>query len=232
MRLHWLQHVPFEGLGVIEEWALRRGASVTYTRLFENEALPLPDELDLLVVMGGPMGVHDTAKHPWLERECLYIKDVIQMGRSVLGICLGAQLIASALDAEVRRAPTPEIGWFPVFEAEGDLPIPWPAELEVYHWHGDTFDIPADAAHLCKSEACTNQAFLYDNRVLGLQFHLEMRPGDVARLIENCANEIVDSAWVQTAQVMQSKPAEDYARLHEFLFLLLDMLADQRKLLS
>src|SRR5690606_3581623 len=114
MRAHYLQHVPFEGLGSIEPWLRARGFSVTATRFFEDPALPDPRGIDLLVVMGGPMSVNDDASLPWLVDEKRFVRAAIDANIPVLGICLGAQLIASAMGARVQPGREKELGWFPV----------------------------------------------------------------------------------------------------------------------
>uniref|UniRef100_UPI0035623CEA type 1 glutamine amidotransferase n=1 Tax=Pontiella sp. TaxID=2837462 RepID=UPI0035623CEA len=110
MNLHWLQHVPFEGLGTIEQWAADHGAEITCTRLYAGDALPDLNSFDRLVVMGGPMGIHDHGEHPWLVEEKRFIKQAIDANKTVVGICLGAQLMADALGAEVYPGPHKEIG--------------------------------------------------------------------------------------------------------------------------
>jgi GMP synthase-like glutamine amidotransferase len=112
MRLHWLQHVPFEGLGYIKDWAEEQGFDITCTRLYEGEELPKMDEFDWLIVMGGPMGIFDYNDHPWLTDEKEFIELAIDEEKTVIGICLGAQLIATALGAEVKNNPVKEIGWY------------------------------------------------------------------------------------------------------------------------
>ena len=114
MRMHFLLHVPFEGPGAIEPWAVRKGFAVSKTRFWLNESLPNPREIDWLAIMGGPMSVRDEEEHPWLAQEKLFIREAIRLGRTVLGICLGAQLIAGVLGGKVRKNAHKEIGWFPV----------------------------------------------------------------------------------------------------------------------
>lgn len=114
MRAHYLQHVPFEGLGSIEAWLHEAGYSIGVTRLFEGDAFPDPDDLDLLIVMGGPMSVNDEHRYPWLIQEKAFIRAAIDAGVAVLGVCLGAQLIASAHGAPVYPNHAAEIGWFPI----------------------------------------------------------------------------------------------------------------------
>lgn len=203
MRLHWLQHVPFEGLGVIEEWAMAREMQITCTRLFAGEHPPSPSHFDWLVIMGGPMGVHDHGEHPWLGEEKTFIRAMIERGKTVIGICLGAQLIADVLGAKVYPGPHKEIGWFPLRRAPG-APEWIPEKLTAFHWHGDTFDVPENATLLASSAACQNQGFVYRDRVVGLQFHLESTHQSIAALIQNCGQELVDAPFIQSDEQMES----------------------------
>src|SRR5262245_10782835 len=171
MRAHYLQHVPFETPGSILTWLGQQGASVTSTRLFEPHTLPPVDDFDLLVVMGGPMSVNDETEHPWLVAEKRLVREAIDRGRAVVGVCLGAQVIASALGCRVYRSDEREIGWFPIRGARtrgAEAPPPhvmgWPDTLTVFHWHGETFDLPAGAVLLASSEGCVNQAFQIGDR--------------------------------------------------------------------
>lgn len=208
IRLHYLQHVPFEGLGSIESWAKTNGHTVSSTQLHAGGALPSLEALDWLIVMGGPMGVHDDITFPWLVAEKRFIERAIATGKVVLGVCLGAQLIADVLGAKVYPNREKEIGWFPVDktpEADNTRVFgKFPSKLEVFHWHGDTFDLPTGAIHVTRSTACANQAFVYDDRVVGLQFHLETTRQSAEQLIENCANELVEGPFIQTADTMLS----------------------------
>jgi GMP synthase-like glutamine amidotransferase len=210
MRAHYLQHVPFEGLGSIEDWLRSKRASVTATKFFENGALPPVEEIDLLVVMGGPMSVNDEARLPWLAAEKRFIRQAIHAGKPVVGICLGAQLIASAMGARVYPAAEREIGWLPVrstaVEPAGTV-FALPAEILAFHWHGETFDLPGGAMHLARSAACEHQAFQLGRRVIALQFHLETTPESVRALVENCRDELVPSRYVQSeARIVEAAP--------------------------
>jgi GMP synthase (glutamine-hydrolysing) len=197
-----LQHVPFDGLGSIEDWVRRGGHTLGATRFYCGDPLPAIEALDLLVVMGGPMNIYEEASYPWLVDEKRFIEQAIAVGHRVLGICLGAQLIADVLGARVYANSDKEIGWFPVetteAASEAGLFAAFPRQVEVFHWHGDTFDIPAGAVHVARSAACANQAFVYDERVVGLQFHLETTAASVRQVIAHSAVEIVGGRYIQT----------------------------------
>ncbi|NEV61867.1 type 1 glutamine amidotransferase [Thiorhodococcus minor] len=229
MRIHVLQHVPFEGPAAIGEWAELRGHSIAKTPLYETTDVPPQSDFDWLVVMGGPMGVHDRADYPWLEPEKAFIRETIAAGRKAVGVCLGSQLIAEALGARVSRNPQKEIGWLPITltQAGRDSSVTGclPERLEVFHWHGDTFELPAGAVHLARSAVCESQIFLYDNRVLALQCHLESTQQSVRDIVEMCADEIVPSTSIQTAERILAQTHADVSRMHEQLFGMLDRFA-------
>ncbi len=206
MRVHWFQHVPFEGLGLIQPWLHEKNATVTATRFFADDPLPVIDDFDWLIVMGGPMGVNDTDVCPWLAAEQTLIAEAIRQGKTVLGICLGAQLIAAALGARVYRNTEKEIGWFAVNKSN-TLNGHWlsrifPEEFTPLHWHGETFDLPPDAVLLGSSAACRNQGFCYRDRVIALQFHLEMGHEHAAAIAQHCAAELQQSTYIQTAEAI------------------------------
>lgn len=211
MRLHWLQHVPFEGLGSIADWAKERCCLVTSTKFYQVDSLPKLEGIDLLLLMGGPMGIYDENQFPWLKSEKSFIKEAIESGIKIVGICLGAQLLADCLGARVFQNDVKEIGWFPVNKTPtaestifGEL---LPSQFDAFHWHGETFDLPPRAVHLAESKACQNQSFLVDDRILGLQFHLEVTEKSVSSLIENCSHELIDAPGIQKAEEMLSLSA-------------------------
>lgn len=212
MRIHYLQHVAFEDPGMILEWAKEQKYPVSGTMLFETAfKLPAHGDYDLLVIMGGPMNVDEDHLYPWLEQEKVYIKEAIEAGKRVLGICLGAQLIARALGAKVYKNKHKEIGWFPVSLTDqgksNEIFRVLPPHFMPFHWHGDTFDLPSGCELMASSAACANQAFVYDNRVVALQFHLETAEANIRRLIDHCGDELVTAPFIQSASEML-RPSE------------------------
>ena len=228
MRIHIIQHVAFEGPGAIAEWARERGHSISVTEQFGRGKLPAVDDFDFLVIMGGPMSAIDDAKFNWLAEEKQLIAESLREEKAILGVCLGAQLLAQALGAQVYPNREKEIGWFPVrltLAAERSrLFSGLPARMTVLHWHGETFDLPQGAVLLAESDLCRNQAFEIDGRVLGLQFHLEVQPQGLERLIENSAADLSRGPTVQTAEDMRA--SIDLAQtLRPALYTILDRLA-------
>lgn len=225
LRVHVLQHVPFEGLGSIGPWLDEREARVTFTRFFKDEAVPDRGAFDLLIALGGPMSVNDEAALPWLRDEKRLIARAVADGKAVLGICLGAQLIASALGARVFPNAQREIGWFPV-SAEGPADgFGLPREFAAFHWHGETFDLPPGAVRLARSEACANQAFLVGTRALGLQFHLEVTPASADAMFRHCGAELTPAPFVQSEASLRAVPEPSYAAANALMRGLLERLA-------
>jgi GMP synthase (glutamine-hydrolysing) len=204
MNIHCLRHVPFEGLGSIEKWALRNHHRLTVTRFHEKDPLPEIGSMDWLIVMGGPMNIYEEARYPWLSKEKDFLRRAVERGKTMLGICLGAQLIADALGAKVHAGRQKEIGWFPIrktSEAErSSLFRDFPSEMNVFHWHGDTFSLPSGGVRLAESAACRNQAFIYEERVIGLQFHLEVTLKGAEAMVANCGEEIIEAPYIQNAE--------------------------------
>ena len=201
MRIHSLEHVWFEDLAHITDWARRKKFPVTKTRLFQGETLPSIDDFDLLVVMGGPMNIYEEREYPWLRQEKKLIEKAISGGKSVLGVCLGAQLISDVLGGQVYRNQEKEIGWFPVKlikEAQESAHFSaLPNEFVAFHWHGDTFHLAPGCKRMAESAGCANQAFEFDGRVIGLQFHLESSEESICRLVDQCRSDFTQGPYVQ-----------------------------------
>ena len=218
MKAHILQHVPFEGPAYIGQWLTARGAQISHTRFWESAALPDPATVDLLVVMGGPMSVNDEAEFAWLAAEKRFIAEVVARGRPVLGICLGAQLIASAYGARVFRNTEKEIGWFDVHACTGtEDAFDFPPTTTVLHWHGETFELPPGARLLATSTACRHQAFQLGERTIGLQFHLEMTAESLRAIIDNCRAELVPARWIQDEAAILAHAEGQFAATHALM---------------
>lgn len=219
MNIHYFQHVPFEGPGSIESWASQKNYPLRSTQFYKNDLLPDLDGIDWLIVMGGPMSVHDEAAFPWLRKEKKFIEQAIEKGKVVIGICLGAQLIAEALGAKVYPAGHKEIGWWPVQTTSEARKNPlfhvFPQAFIPFHWHGETFDLPSGAIHIAETPACPVQAFNYKGHVTGLQFHMEATPASVDLMIEHGKKELISSDYIQTAEDIRMKThlAEENNRL-------------------
>jgi GMP synthase-like glutamine amidotransferase len=226
MRIHVIQHVPFEGPGLIGEWAQECGHSLA-TSLAITEEYPDVDDIDFLAVMGGPMDADDEDASPWLVPEKHFIAEAIAAGRLVLGVCLGAQILAELIGGRVVRADEREIGWFPVrLTTDGaaeQLFARWPDEVVVGHWHGDTFKLPLGMEPALSSEITPNQAFVFDGRVVGVQFHLEWDEDALHALLEACSEELDDGgAHVATAEEFAADASKHVPECRELLFELLD----------
>lgn len=231
-RIQCLQHVPFEGPGSMAEDFHQRGWPMEFTHWYLGDSAPSLNSFDWLVVMGGPMNVDDDALYPWLETEKALIREAIDGGKMVLGVCLGAQLIARALGATVTAMPRREIGWFPVRRQEGAeasvLGPALPSQFDAFHWHGDSFELPTGARLLASSDACANQIFSLGSNVFGFQCHLETTPKLAQALIENSGDDLDGSHWVQSAEEISAYP-ERFAPMNRVMTGVIDaIVAGQR----
>lgn len=226
MNIHCLQHVDFEGPAAITEWALTNGHTLSFTHFYKDEPLPSKLNFDLLVVMGGPMSFDEDDKYAWMPLEKVFIKNCIEAGKSAIGICLGAQFIAQALGAKAKHGTSQEIGWYPItFQNQSKSFDFLPESTTVFHWHGDTFDIPQNAIHIASTEAFPNQGFIWNNKVVGLQFHLEVTEESVLGMIEHVGHEIGDGEFCQpSSEIVRDK--SQYVRNKTFIFKILDQITD------
>jgi GMP synthase-like glutamine amidotransferase len=191
----------------------------------ETSVLPSVEDFDVLIIMGGPMSVHDEAEFPWLRSEKALIAAAIEAGKKVLGICLGSQLIAEVMGGRVYPNPVKEIGFWPVrWTAEAERMFPGLGTVagtgdgsgadsgagdEVFHWHGETFDLPPGAILLASSEGCMNQAFRVGENVMGLQFHPEVTPGIIGEMIRHEGHELEEGGpYIQNAVEMMARAGE------------------------
>ncbi len=212
-----LKNIFSEGPGTIEDFLLERGIPYQIMEL-EREVVSDRERFDILVMMGGPMSVNDEERYPFISTEVELVKEFIASGKRVLGVCLGAQIMAKALGAKVYAGPQKEIGWYDIELTEdgirdilmrklaihpraGDF---W-KRFKVFHWHGETFDIPEGAARLARSEIYPNQAFRFGDRAYAFQFHIEVKK---EMIYEWLRNEPVDANELRK---MTETVYEDYA---------------------
>ena len=219
-----IRHVPFEGPGAIGEWLTAQGYQLDTAHLYRDDHLPDPAQLDWLVVMGGPMGVNDRDTVPFMHREIDFLKAALAQDYPIVGICLGAQLLAHCLGAPVRYQGYGEIGWFPV-SPSSDHPL---AQLfddrpPVLHWHGDTFALPDGATALLASAGCANQGFIWQDRVLALQCHPEATPASLNKLCDAEGSDLQPGKWVQDVDTIRAGEPRCEA-INRRLFAMLDWL--------
>ncbi len=211
MRIHSLEHAAGEGAGKIADWARAQGHAFAATRLDLEEPLPEIEAVDLLVIMGGGMNIYQHRDYPWLVREKRFIAKAIAREKAMLGVCLGAQLIADVLGAKISQNPVKEIGWFPVRFLDRSAPLDgFPESCTVFHWHGDTFEIPSRARRVAESDGCPNQGFVYGARIVGLQFHIEVTR-EAAASFACGSSELVPARYVQSHEELLAAP-DDFAR--------------------
>lgn len=212
MNAHFFQHVSYEGIGNIDPWLRSHEYEISSTHFYKITQLPDYKKVDFLIVMGGPMSVNDEAKFPWLAGEKRFIRNCIEAGKPVLGICLGSQLIANAMGARVYRNKEKEIGWFTV---QGTEPpdaetFRFPSTFEVFHWHGDTFDLPPGAVRIARSEATENQSYQLGKSVIGIQFHPEVTPALIQEMVSHGRQELASAKFVQSEEEILGVGTQQY----------------------
>lgn len=207
-RLLILQHLPHEGAGSILDWAAEREHKIT-TVLVPSHKGPMPplDSFDVMIILGGIMAVYEEEYYTWMKAEKVFVKTAIEAGKAIIGICLGSQLLAEALGARVYPHTQKEIGFFPVYKTEvsrdEEAIAVVPSEWSVFHWHGDTFDMPEGATHLFRSAGCTNQAFR-KGKCWGFQFHPEINEDLLEGMISFEPDELTGKNYVQTADEIRN----------------------------
>ncbi|NTW25179.1 MAG: type 1 glutamine amidotransferase [Lentimicrobium sp.] len=200
------KHIHNEPSGHAEQWAQERGHTYFYHYWDSNNVLNELPEFDLLIIMGGMMGAYEDDTYPWLVTEKKLIREAIESGRKVLGICLGAQLIAASLGARVYKNNHPEIGFHQVKPLQ-EYPSALSGiagDLKFFQWHGDTFDLPEGACLIATAENVKNQAFTYKDNVTALQFHPEMDSIIINGLLKNAHESEPDSPWKQSIECIKN----------------------------
>jgi len=225
LKIHALINYSIADLGTIEEWANDEGHTITTSNAYENDTYPELHDLDMLIILGGIMGAYEEDKFPWLISEKKFIKKAIEANKIVLGICLGAQLIADVLGGKALPHTHQEIGWWKVkFNSESqNTPIfkNLPKELEVFQFHGDTYELPNEAVCIAGNTACKNQAFIYKDRVVGLQFHPEFNEEKLQEIVSIHGDEVKPGGFVQLPEEFLGK-THYHKTVYRFLYSLLN----------
>lgn len=220
MKAQIVQHIECECPGYLEDFLQEKRIEYEIVRMYEGEQLP--DNFDVLIVLGGPMNVYEAERYLYLKGLNTTIKNFVAAGGLYLGFCLGGQLLAKALGAKVRRNQTKEIGNFEIQLTDGGVEDPlfkgFNTVFPALEWHGDTFEIPAVAIKLVESELCANQAFRFKN-AYGLQFHLEATPEMLAEWVKVYEDELTEEEIDAAALIEETKRKADiYRELSNQLF--------------
>lgn len=230
MRIHCLIHAAFENPGVIRNWAEENLYELSSTHSYKGEFLPDLSQFDFLVVMGGPQSAIHLDQWPYLKDEIRLIQDVIAARKPLLGICLGAQLIAVSLGAKAEQSPQREIGLFPIDmlpdAAKDPVFSQFPASFAAMHWHSDMPGLPIEARLLAKSSGCPRQAYAVGDRIYGIQCHLEMTHENIAQMLPHCENELTPDNYVVSKQTLLNYSLEE---TNQKMLVVLDYLASKTK---
>ena len=209
MRIDVLEHAPNEGPGKIGTWAELRGHRLNHVRMDAGDPLPSLEDSRLIVIMGGGMNIYQHRDFPWLVHEKRFLADAIARGKPLLGICLGAQLLADLLGGKVVQNAHKEVGWWTVRFLDRTEPFDrFPAESLMFHWHGDTFEIPPGARRIAESDGCANQAFMSGDRIVGLQFHAEVGPEDLPAFCDAAPQDMGDGPFSQSRLAIVGSPPD------------------------
>ncbi len=188
-----IQNVAIEGPGLLADALEAAGLRQVLVPAWDGaEVSESPDGAGGIVILGGPMGVYERDRYPQLDREITLTRRAVEAGVPFLGICLGSQILAAAAGGKVYPGPRPELGWAPIsltLEGKSDPVLGGEPTLDVFHWHGDTFDLPPNATHLARSDAYANQAFRVGRRAYGFQFHLEFSVPIIEAVLADPGNQ-------------------------------------------
>lgn len=221
-------HVSFEEPGAIQQWALANGHSLTGTKTYLGEKLPSVNDFDLLVVMGGPQSVNELDRYSYLRDEIALVQTTIAHNKPILGVCLGAQIIAKALGAEVQKSPHKEIGVFPLELTHEGTQDPvfgqFPQSFDTFHWHGEMVNLPQGAVLLAQSAGCPHQIFRYGDNVYGVQCHFELTQPLIIKALPHMVKELVPDTYIQMPeQFLQA----DFSAINQKIHALLDFLTQE-----
>ena len=238
LKVHYFQHIAGEGFGSCYPYLKQLGAKITATEFFalpvdrplDIEALPHIEDVDLLIIMGGTMSVNDEANYPWLKTEKRWLRRYLASGKPAIGLCLGGQMIAHSLGANVSRNPYQELGWTTVYKSGTAVQncFQMPNEIEVMQWHSETFEIPKGGIRLAENEVCSNQMYQIGKNVLGFQFHPEITPEVLAAFIEEEEQEqVFDGPYVQSFDTLRKSHHKQFEPGNQLLNKAIDYVLQQ-----
>ena len=236
MRLQILQHAPFEGPGHLTEWAASRSFSLEVVHTYKGIEPAKPDEYDWLVILGGPMSANDDKG--WIRAEKRAIAEALNAAAAgkvhVIGICLGARLIAQAMGATITASEEKEIGWFDVDFTEdarnSHFFADFPQRSTVFHWHGETFNLPDSCTNIASTAVTESQGFFHGSHIFGFQFHLEMLSNGVKNLMKHCKKDLKGhekAPYIQSPKEIEAGLSKHLAENRRLLDLFLDELVDR-----
>ncbi|MDP1834361.1 MAG: homoserine O-succinyltransferase [Chlamydiales bacterium] len=225
MKIQFVIHADFELPGIIDIWAKESGFTTNICRPFAGEQLPVVSDFDWLIVMGGPQTPLEPERYPYLIKEIALIRQSVEADKTVLGFCLGAQLIGEAFGARTERSPNKEVGIYPIHLTEEGKQDPllqgMPSTFSVMHWHNDMPGLTAASKVLAVSDGCPRQIIRYGEKVYGFQCHPESTLSDIKNMIANCADDLVPARYVQTAEEILSG---DYVTINKHMVAILESL--------
>lgn len=206
MKILAIQNCEIEGFGLYEKYFIDHGMKYQIIHAYQNDSYPDVNLFDAIFISGTPISAYEAHKYPFLQKECEYLRQAIEVRKPCFGICCGAQILAMLLGAQVRKSEQKEIGGYEVRLTKAGQRDPlfqqFPVQFPVFHWHGDTFDIPSSAELLVEGDGCKNQLFRW-NKVVGALFHLEMTSHDVIKWAEEYAQELVEIGKSKEQVVME-----------------------------
>ena len=223
MRVHTLIHAPFEGLGVIRGWLSEKNHFLHETHTYRGDPLPRVENFDWLIIMGGPQSLQKLEKYLYLKDELRLINEALQSNKLILGICLGAQLIAEALGAKTVSSPETEIGVFPLHLTGKGYTDPilrhFPDPFNATHWHHDMPGLPEEAVILASSSGCPRQIIRFRRGVYGIQCHLELTSADISKMIDHGSHDLISGRYIQTKYELLN---HNYTENNQLMFLFLN----------